>query len=115
MASVTFYIHNQEYTLACDDGQENELRAIAERFSARVEHYATLTGNTAPHELLLVMTALSMEDKVQDAERIVQEQSMGRDLSLEQSALAQMQENVAATLDDIAARIEKVAHALEEA
>ena len=66
MAEVTFTIAGRAYALACGDGEEERLREMA----ARVDREATslAAGGPLPESRLMLMTALLLADKLDEAE-----------------------------------------------
>lgn len=68
MADVTVAIAGREYRLACEDGEEGHLRALARELDGEAR---TLLGRMSapPDEArMLLMVALIMADRARDAE-----------------------------------------------
>ncbi|MEL6266173.1 MAG: cell division protein ZapA [Pseudomonadota bacterium] len=66
MAEVRVEIGGRPYRLACEDGQETHLTALARRLDAEATRIGA--GATVPEGRLLVMCALSLADRLADAE-----------------------------------------------
>jgi cell division protein ZapA len=67
MAQVTVRINGFAYTIGCEDGQEEHLRAMSAAVERRVESVKALAGGQAGEAKLLVLAALLMADELHDA------------------------------------------------
>ncbi len=67
MAQVTVRINGFAYTIGCEDGQEEHLRAMAGEVEKRVESVKALAGSQAGEAKLLVLAGLLMADEMHDA------------------------------------------------
>lgn len=92
MAHVTVTVNNASYTLACDDGEEAHLTALAKRFDKRVTEVKKEAKNASEAQLLL-MAGLLLEDELDAA-----------DLG-DEDKFALLLENAARRMEDIAARL----------
>jgi cell division protein ZapA len=92
MAHVTVTVNNLSYTLACDDGEEAHLTALAKQFDKRVTEVKKEARNASEAQLLL-MTGLLLEDELDAA-----------DLG-DEDKFALLLENAARRMEDIAARL----------
>ncbi len=92
MAHVTVTVNNLSYTLACDDGEEAHLTALAKQFDKRVSEVKKEARNASEAQLLL-MTGLLLEDELDAA-----------DLG-DEDKFALLLENAARRMEDIAARL----------
>ena len=92
MAHVTVTVNNASYTLACDDGEEAHLAALAKQFDKRVTEVKKDTKNASDAQLL-VMAGLLLEDEL-DAASLADEDKF-----------AMLLENAARRMEDIAARL----------
>jgi cell division protein ZapA len=111
MPQVTVTINGRNYRMACDDGEEDRLVGLAERFNETVDQ---LKGNFGEigDQRLTVMSGIMMVDQLSEAER--------RIAGLE-GELATLRESRAATVDRfeesesaLAARVEEAAGRIEE-
>lgn len=92
MAHVTVTVNNASYTLACDDGEEGHLTALAKQFDKRVTEVKKEARNASEAQLLL-MAGLLLEDELDAA-----------DLG-DEDKFALLLENAARRMEDIAARL----------
>ena len=92
MAHVTVTVNSMSYTLACDDGEEAHLTALAKQFDKRVTEVKKEAKNASEAQLLL-MTGLLLEDELDAA-----------DLG-DEDKFALLLENAARRMEDIAARL----------
>ena len=65
MPNVEFKVGNQKFDLMCDDGQQTQIRTLAHSLDTRVNELSKNLGS-APDNLILVVTALMMEDELQN-------------------------------------------------
>ncbi len=84
-------ILNRDYQISCGPGEEKKLFELAEKLDARLKHNSKIFRN-ANENMLLVLTALTLEDAVMDSRNASQDDSL---------------------LHDIADRIEKICKALD--
>lgn len=92
MAHVTVTVNSMSYTLACDDGEEAHLTALAKQFDKRVSEVKKEAKNASEAQLLL-MAGLLLEDELDAA-----------DLG-DEDKFALLLENAARRMEDIAARL----------
>lgn len=92
MAHVTVTVNNASYTLACDDGEEAHVAALAKRFDKRVAEVKREARNASDAQLLL-MAGLLLEDELDAAELA------------DEDKFALLLENAARRMEDIAARL----------
>jgi cell division protein ZapA len=111
MATVTITIHGRPYPVACDDGEEAHLQALAETLNARVVELAETVGPVGEARLLL-MAGLLLSDEAQvQAERLAALEAEVEALRAGGSAelrarVEQSEEAVALVLESAARRIE---------
>lgn len=104
MAQVTLHIDKRSYDVACDDGQEEHLRALAADLDARVQKLRQAMGENVEAMRLLVMAALFLEDELND-KRGAGGAAKGNGAAAEEETAAAL-ENVAERIESIAARLE---------
>lgn len=104
MAQVTLHIDKRSYDVACDDGQEEHLRALAADLDARVQKLRKAMGENVEAMRLLVMAALFLEDELNDS-RDAGGAAKGNGAAAEEETAAAL-ENVAERIESIAARLE---------
>lgn len=111
MPQVTVTINGRNYRMACDDGEEDRLVGLAERFNESVDQLKGSFGEIGDQRLT-VMSGIMMVDQLSEAER--------RIAGLE-GELATLRESRAATVDRfeesesaLTARVEEAAGRIEE-
>ena len=68
MAQVTTTINGRQFRLACEDGQEEHLQALAKNLDARVNELRGKFGEIGDSRLT-VMAALTISDELAEASR----------------------------------------------
>ena len=113
MAEVNVTVGGRSYRMVCDDGQEEHLSGLGERFDLAINELRKGFGEVGDQRLT-VMAALLMTDRLGEAEQKIAslEQRLedfrsGRD---EQDALTARFSRI---LDNAASRIEQLAATLE--
>jgi len=106
MAQVTVLVNGRNYTLACEDGEEEHLTALAAFIDARVAELGRQVGQVGDARLML-MASLIVADELAVAQERVEE--------LEQEAEAARREKEAAVAAVAAAREDAFAEVLESA
>ena len=61
MANVNIKFNNKDYLLSCDDGQEENLKELANHLDGKYNQLKTNLGNIGESKLLLI-TAIQMVD-----------------------------------------------------
>ena len=61
MANVNIKFNNKDYLLSCDDGQEENLKKLAEHLDSKYNELKKNLGNIGENKLLLI-TAIQMVD-----------------------------------------------------
>lgn len=112
MSEVTITVNRRPYRLACEDGQEHHLKALAERIDARVTDLVAKFGQIGDQQLL-VMVGLLLADEAADLRRRLDQQEH---LSAEHTSAFEAADAAAASvLDQMAERIETLAASVERA
>jgi len=100
MSVITIKLNNKNFQLACDEGAQQQLIHLAQEVDKKIlEH--KYTNPSASFELLLVMSALSLQDQVQTFSRKL--------TSLDRQNLTNENEKFAETLSTIASYLENLA------
>lgn len=118
MPEVNVEIDGKKYRMACEDGQEPHLLALAERFNQTVQGLKRGFGEIGDNRLV-VMAAISVLDELTEAERkieglnrdIAELTTAGRELTLEAEELEQ---KFARRLAEAARKVEAIAQAIDE-
>lgn len=63
MSQITVTVHNKPYTIACQEGQEDILRQVAEDFDGRLRHLSE-SFPAADRDYLMVFANLMMADEI---------------------------------------------------
>lgn len=63
MNIIEINIGGHKYKISCKPGEENHLLHLSEDLNQRYAHFKAGLGDKASHELLLIITALNLEDE----------------------------------------------------
>ena len=107
MGKVHIVINNRGYDVACDDGQEAEVNALAQDLARRVDRLVHSVGQIGDARLLL-MAALLISDELASAKR---ELDHLNDKSRDEAEEYQ----IAESLERLASRVEAIVVGLEAA
>lgn len=120
MAVVHIRINGRDYSIACDDGQEEQLRLLADEVDERIRSLVFRMGGNPGEEMALLLTALTMADEIienkKEIEKMAGERKLNRSPAPDRRSEERIQEieaAMSATLEDIAQRIEKIAEQVE--
>jgi cell division protein ZapA len=111
MATVTLNIHGKQYPVACDDGEEAHLLALADTLNSRVTELADTVGPVGEARLFLMAGLLLSDEAHVHAERLaaleaeVEALRAGGGAEL-RARVEQSEEAVAIVLESAARRIE---------
>jgi len=121
MAVVRIRVHGKEYQVACDDGQEEQLQFLASEVDERMK--TLLHGmKSHPGEVMsLLLTALMMADEAYENRREIdylntEVNRLATTPEVKQEGsdrMTEIENTMIATLEDIAARIERIADRIE--
>lgn len=121
MGTMNIQIYGREYPIACDDGQEAHLARLAQVVNERIRSLAQQMGR-GPEAMMLIYTALMLADELEDSRKetarlrgelktIAKE---GR-LPADTEKLEEMELAMAASMEQIAGKLEQLADQLEAA
>ena len=123
MAAVPIRINGKEYHIACDDGQEEHLRALSFDLDERINQLAYQMGGNPGEVMSLVLAGLMMADESlenkKEIDRLSKEvrgltQRLGQVRPAADGArMAEMEGAMLDTLSELAVRIEKMADQVE--
>jgi cell division protein ZapA len=107
MAQVPVEINGRAYAVACDDGQEERVRGLAQYLEAKVMEYAGKLGQIGEARLLL-LAGLAVADELAEATETLRRarRQPARDPAAE-AHLAHDLEALAQRIEAIAERLEK--------
>lgn len=111
MARVEITVNGRTYEVACDDGQEEHLTALAREVDQRVRQLAGSVGAVGEARLL-VMASLLIADELTEARREGVAQG-GHHTAAVGDAGHHAEERAAAALESCAERLEHIAERLE--
>ena len=119
MPEVNVEINGRKYRMACEEGQQQHLIGLAERFNTHVEGLKGAVGEIGDNRLT-VMAGIAVVDELAEAERRIKALETevlvltraGQEVAAEIEAL---EDKFAAKLSDAAKALEDVAGALDEA
>ncbi|MCB9994500.1 MAG: cell division protein ZapA [Hyphomicrobiaceae bacterium] len=118
MAEVSVEINGRKYRMACEEGQEGHLTALAQRFDQKVEQFKGAFGEIGDNRLT-VMAGIAVLDEMAELERRLEEvyQSIAgieaeRDRTIRDAAAQEAQ--FARKLAETARKIEAVAVVIDE-
>ncbi|MHA6690790.1 cell division protein ZapA [Devosia sp. A449] len=119
MPEVNVEINGRKYRMACEEGQQQRLIGLADRFNTQVEQLKGAVGEIGDNRLT-VMAGIAVVDELAAAERKIKALESevlvltraGQEVAAE---IESLEEKFAAKLSDAAKAIEGVAGALDGA
>lgn len=126
MKTVTAHVYGKDYTLACDVGQEHHLTQLVMDVNNRTHQLERAVGKL-PEPMMLLYTALMVADELHDAKRdvarlrdeltrhkeeLANTQQQLDEMGSDDGRLAALEEEVATSLNAIAARMDGLADKL---
>ncbi len=117
MAQVNLTVNGRVYRIACEDGEEDHVAQLGERFEEAINELRGAMGEIGDQRLM-VMAGILMTDRLDDTERRLKrsEQEIGllKDSRADSSMrLDGLDKSFAETLNLAASRIESVAERLQ--
>jgi cell division protein ZapA len=118
MSQVTVTINGRQFRMACEDGQESHLEALAADFDQRIERMRKNFGEIGDTRLS-VMAALTVADELAETgarlQQLEQELATLQDVRVGSAERATAtQAAVAAALNSAAERIERITRRLNQ-
>jgi cell division protein ZapA len=118
MPEVIVEINDRKYRMACEEGQEAHVVALAERFNRHVDQFMDGFGEVGDNRLT-VMAGIAVMDELEEAERKIAslQQDLaaltqaGQELSAESEEL---ERKFANRLNEVARKVEAIATAIDE-
>jgi len=106
MPQVDVSINGRRYSIACDDGEQDHLKQLAQYVDGRVKELVSSVGQVGDQRLL-VMTSLLVADELAEAyAKISNSTAEQKDAD---------EERIAAIMEKMAERVEAIAAVLEAA
>ncbi len=116
MAQVAVTIDGKSYRMACDDGQEDHLTALAALYDGRIQDMRTSFGEIGDMRLA-VMAAITVADeladtraKLEDAKNLLAEARSA--LNGHDAARAGEEQKLATSITALAERVERISKSL---
>lgn len=110
MAKVSVTINGRKYQIACEDGQEAHLSRLGAYVDRRISELVASVGQVGDSQLL-VMASLLIADELSDAYSEVEGLRSGEESGAARIAAAETLgesfENLAARIEDVAARMKQ--------
>ncbi|WP_417694380.1 cell division protein ZapA [Roseibium sp.] len=118
MAQINVTINGRSFRMACDDGEEERLHALAARFDDWITELRSAFGEIGDQRLT-VMAGIMATDQLAEMEKKVarlEGELLGarRDSETSNDQLQSRDAEAAAALDQVASRIEALAHGLSK-
>ncbi|HJO89078.1 MAG: cell division protein ZapA [Alphaproteobacteria bacterium] len=107
MSQLSITINSQNYTIACDDGQEDRIQDLAMGIDQKVQDLVGEVGQVGDNRLL-VMAGLLVADELAEMK-----ESVG-DLPSQKDSSPEDDKELAEGIDHLAQRIEAIASRLEQ-
>ena len=115
MAQVTVLVNGRNYTLACEDGEEEHLTALANFIDSRVAELGRSIGQVGDARLMLMASLVVADElavaheRVEELEHEIEQLKQGNPApaaaSNNEDAFAEAFESAAKRIEDIAARL----------
>lgn len=111
MAQVSIRINGRSYDIACDDGQEDRINALAGYVNERVKEIAEAVGQIG-EQRLLVMASLLIADELGNTQEKLEN---GTQQSAQVTGLSDAESDALAdNIETMAARVEAIAEKLAQ-
>ena len=104
MGQLTINVNGHHYTIGCADGEEDRLRSLAQALAARMNALVAEVGQVGDARLLVMLNLLLL-DEIEES----------RSAMAPAAADGGGDDRAAAILESLAARVETLAAALEDA
>jgi len=111
MSHLSVVINDQNYTIACDDGQEGRIRDLAADIDKKIQDLVSEVGQVGDNRLL-VMASLLLADELEEINESIGDLPSQKDFAPEDSSFGDGTE-LAEGIDHLAQRIEAIASRLE--
>lgn len=111
MAQVDVAINGQNYRIACEEGQQDHLRQLAEDVDGRIVELVEAMGQIGELRLLVMVSMLMADELHESAETA----GAGNGANGRDAAEAEAEAEMARGIDAAAQRIETIAAGIEQA
>lgn len=116
MSILDIRVLGRTHQIACDDGQESHVRALAKEIDARASELSDRMGGQAQENTLLALTSLMLLDEMRELathNEKLKLQLGNSSQSFEKAKQQEIEIAVASAVDDITRDLEKLALAIE--
>ena len=117
MAQVTVTIDGKAYRMACEEGQEDHLMALADKFDRYVSHLKGQFGEIGDLRLTVMAGIMVMDELSEVSRRLAKAEGeldrIARTRDDDKAATERTDEMLAATLEELTARIQGIATRLQ--
>lgn len=118
MSKVSVTLNGREFTIGCEEGQEEYLRQLAHALDARVRAISEQVGQIGDLRLLLMASLILVDEQKELEQRVVALEEQVERLGHERHGVASLhaaeREQVASRLVEVAERLEAFAATLED-
>jgi cell division protein ZapA len=76
MSKLAIKLYGREYNVACDPGEETQLKNVVRFVEQRMQQVATKSGTGTTELRLLMLTCLHLADELLDMRRKMKDQSL---------------------------------------
>jgi len=120
LSVVSIRVNGKDYQVACDDGEEERLRLLADEVHERIQSLAFGMKAKPTESMALLLAGLMMADELSEkqkeidglaaeSKRAIARASVKNDSYTNDVRMAEIEAALAATMEEIATRIEKIA------
>ncbi len=106
MPIVNIILNNRNFQLSCEDGAEEQLLNLVEKVSLELDAIKA-QNKVASFELLLVILALSMQDKLQNMQNKLENLNNVNTYSSDDEKFAETLSTIAQYLENLAQKISR--------
>jgi cell division protein ZapA len=112
MPIVSFVLRNKVYNIACDDGEEERIKKLADSLNNRLNEMSKNFGS-ASDNVILAFTAITMEDEIFSMKNAkITHESLEKTPSADQQVA--INNAIADTMEPITKYIEELAHLIKK-
>lgn len=115
MAILNIQINGRAHQIACDDGQEAHLHALAQEIDKTVQELSTAMGGKASDSTLLALNSLMLLDELKELKeqnRALKMQAGNHSHAFESAKAQELESAVANAYEDAAGRVIQLSKAL---
>jgi len=106
MSLVTITINNKNFQLSCNEGAEKELYTLTDHLNKKINDIKTASPN-ASFELILVMTALSLQNDIQEIKDNIFDDEANNKIVKDEEKFSETLSTIAGYLENLAQKLNK--------